>query len=268
MYTKTKMTVLLMSILFSLAGFVCVAQQGTVTDIEGHVYRTVVIGTQEWMAENLRVTSYSNGEAIPTIADANEWFNTREGAYAVYPHEEIEGLDSQQQVMEAYGVLYNFHAAVDARGLCPVGWHVPSEAEWEEMIEYLVRKYGWSNESSWDNAEGLGNQLKSCRMLRSPLGDACDTDEHPRWDAHRRHIALDHLGFAALPGGNLVARGGQFLNIGRFAPWWTSSEQPATDWDPAQGISYNLAVADPSLRKLVVRDKTTGYGIRCIRSTP
>jgi uncharacterized protein (TIGR02145 family) len=105
---------------------------GSMTDQEGTVYKTIVIGTQEWMAENLNTSIYRNGDAIPTGLTGSQWFNTintLQGAWAYY----------QNNVSNAcpYGKLYNWFACVDDRQLCPMGWHVPTDPEWTTLTDYL-----------------------------------------------------------------------------------------------------------------------------------
>ena len=102
----------------------------TVTDIDGNVYPTVMIGTQEWMAENLRVTHYRNGDAIPNITDNTQWLNTTtQGAWCSY--------DNDPTNKSTYGLLYNYYTTEDSRGVCPIGWHMPSDAEWTTLFSYL-----------------------------------------------------------------------------------------------------------------------------------
>ncbi len=86
---------------------VCFAQSGNVSDIDGNEYPTVIIGEQEWMAKNLRVTKYNNGDSILTGLSNEEWANATFGAYAVSPHDWIDGLDSEAEVIDAYGIFYN-----------------------------------------------------------------------------------------------------------------------------------------------------------------
>jgi uncharacterized protein (TIGR02145 family) len=102
---------------------------GSMTDQEGNVYKTIVIGTQEWMAENLNTSSYRNGDAIPTNLDDPTWAETTSGAWAYY--------NSDASYACPYGKLYNWFACTDARGLCPTGWHVPSDAEWTVLTDFL-----------------------------------------------------------------------------------------------------------------------------------
>ena len=150
------------------------AQEGTVVDHDGNLYNTVVIGTQEWMASNLRVSTYNNGDPIPTGLDNSSWQNAAAGAYAVYPHSLINGLNSDEDVLDAYGALYNWHAVNDSRGMCPDGWHVASDAEWSQLTIYLIDNYSDVFSSN------VGIKLKSCRQVNSPVGGECDTNDHPR----------------------------------------------------------------------------------------
>ena len=100
----------------------------SVTDIDGNVYQTVEMGDQLWMAENLKVTHYRNGDEISTGYSNSEWANLSTGAYAVY--------DDNESNADAYGYLYNWYA-VETGNLAPEGWHVPTDAEWTGLIIYL-----------------------------------------------------------------------------------------------------------------------------------
>ncbi len=103
--------------------------QGTVTDIDGNTYQTVLIGTQEWMAENLKVTRYRNGDPIPNVTGDTQWASLTSGAYCSYENSSTNAAK--------YGYLYNFYAVADSRNLCPTGWHVPTDAEWTTLTDYL-----------------------------------------------------------------------------------------------------------------------------------
>jgi len=98
----------------------------TLTDIDGNTYETVQIGDQVWMAENLKVTHYNNGDEIPNIIESSEWVNTTTGASGVYNN-------NPTAFLETYGRLYNWRAVADDRGVCPAGWHVPSDDEWKSL---------------------------------------------------------------------------------------------------------------------------------------
>ncbi len=225
-----------------------------VTDIDGNFYPSVIIGNQEWMAKNLRVTRYKNGDIIPTDLDNTDWEETKEGAYGVYPHTLIHGLDTEIEVVKTYGKLYNWYAVADTRGLCPIGWHVPSDAEWVELMNYVVAQ-GYPNSNT---VNGAGNALKSCRQVFSPLGGNCVTSEHPRWDSDDTNHGIDAFGFSALPGG-IRAGGGSYGDVGTYGYWWSSEEGSAIgawEWDMSYG--YGGISRDYG-------DKWLGASIRCLR---
>ena len=151
-------------------------------DIDGNTYNTVQIGDQCWMKENLKTTTYRNGTAIPNVTDANAWSNVHYGAYVWY--------DNDITWKDKYGALYNWFTTVDANGLCPTGWHVPTNDEWTALTDYIG-----------GTGSPHGNELKSCRQMNSPLGGECNTNEHPRWNASHIHYGTDDYGFSGLPGG-------------------------------------------------------------------
>ncbi len=225
-----------------------------VTDVNGNYYVTVIIGTQEWMAENLRVTRYPNGINIPTGLSASEWEGTTEPAYAIYPHTSIDGLNSDEDVLQAYGALYNWYAVDDETGLCPEGWSVPSDDDWTALVNYVVSE-GFPNSNI---TNGAGNALKSCRQVDHPDGGHCDTSEHPRWDSHGTHSGFYEFGCSALPGGGRYSHG-VYYNIGSNGYWWSSSEDSSTNaWHRYMGRSFGGVN-----RHLV--NKHYGYSVRCFR---
>ena len=102
---------------------------GSMTDQEGNVYKTIVIGTQEWMGENLNTSIYRNGDLIPTNLDDAAWSTTNSGAWAYCNNDESFACP--------YGKLYNGYTCADSRGLCPLGWHMPADPDWTILINYL-----------------------------------------------------------------------------------------------------------------------------------
>jgi uncharacterized protein (TIGR02145 family) len=134
---------------------------GSVADIDGNVYKTIQIGDQVWMAENLRTTRYRNGDSVPNVLDNNEWANLIAGAYCNYGN--TQNLDT----IATYGRLYNWHAAADERNLAPQGWRVPTIADWDKLIEYLggdtiaggnLKEAGdlhWESPNRADNSSGF-----------------------------------------------------------------------------------------------------------------
>jgi uncharacterized protein (TIGR02145 family) len=230
--------------------------QGEVSDIDGNIYRTVVIGNQDWMAENLRTTRYRNGIDIPTGLSLNDWGNTTSGAFAIYPYSSIDGFSSVNEVLKAYGALYNFYAVADSRGLCPTGWHVPTDAEWQELVDYVVNQ-GYPN-NSWE-VNGASNALKSCRQVSSPLGGDCATSTHPRWDLHSTHFGTNQFGFSTIPGGACDYVGDHFVHIGRWGYWWSSSEYDVSNaWRNSMGNESGWVTFSYNSKKL-------GFSVRCVK---
>lgn len=103
--------------------------KGTVVDIDGNIYLTIPIGTQVWMAENLKVTHYRNGDPIPNVTNGQTWSGLSSGAYCAY--------NNSSGNIDTYGLLYNWHAVSDNRNIAPDGWHVPTDGDWQTLITYL-----------------------------------------------------------------------------------------------------------------------------------
>jgi uncharacterized protein (TIGR02145 family) len=166
---------------------------GSMTDQEGNVYKTIVIGTQEWMAENLNTSIYRNGDAIPTNLDNVAWQTTTSGAWAYYNNDASYACP--------YGKLYNWYTCADGRQLCPVGWHVPTDAEWTVLTDYL-------------GGESIaGGRMKTTGTIEAATG---------LWYSPNAE-ANNSSGFSGAPGG---VRGddGFYSDIGDFVYWWSSSE--------------------------------------------
>jgi len=127
--------------------FTTTAAPTTVTDIDGNVYQTVTIGTQVWMAENLKVTHYRNGDSIPNVTDGPTWAALVTGAWCEY--------DNSPESAAVYGRLYNWYAVDDIRNIAPEGWHVPTDAEWNTLVGYLGTDGGGKLKEA-DTAHWLG----------------------------------------------------------------------------------------------------------------
>ncbi|MFZ1683679.1 MAG: FISUMP domain-containing protein [Candidatus Zixiibacteriota bacterium] len=179
---------------------------GTVTDIDGYVYKTVKIGSQIWMAENLRVRRYRNGDSIPNVTDAPTWVGLTSGAYCNY--------DNDSDYVAEYGRLYNWYAVTDARNIAPDGWHVASDSEWLAMMTVLG-----------------GNTVSGGKLKESG---------YTHWLIPNLG-ASNSSGFTALPEGTRYA-GGNFGNIGYDANYWTSTEfDEEKSW--GRGLSnYSAAI--------------------------
>jgi len=220
--------------------------EGTVTDIDNNLYQTVIIGNQEWMAENLRVTRYNNGDNISTGLSDAEWGSTTSGAYAIY--------NNDDDMLQAYGKLYNWYAVDDARGLCPEGWSVPSDADWTALVNYVVSG-GFPNSNV---TNGAGNALKSCRQVGHPDGGDCDTSEHPRWDSDGTYSGFDEFGFSALPGGSRFTNG-SFASLGTHGDWWSS-----TGYSSTYAWNRSMSHGNGNVYRLIY-NKSYGFSLRCFR---
>lgn len=161
---------------------------GTMTDQDGNIYKTVTIGTQTWMAENLRTTKYNDGSAIDHVTDNEEWTDLTTGAYCNYNNT----TDAVQ--IATYGRLYNWHA-VDLNKLAPAGWHMPSAAEWTTLANYL------------GGSEIAGGKLKENGINH--------------WKTYNEG-ATNETGFTALPGGARSHTGG-FISFEERGMWWSAT---------------------------------------------
>ncbi len=229
-----------------------------VADGDGNYYPTVVIGQQEWFAENLRTTVYADGSPVSGQLGSLTVPGATEGAYGVYPHDggylegDVAGIGSDEEMVAAYGLLYNWHAVNDSRGLCPDGWRMPGEGDWRALVDYLIEH------DDGVSAGNVASSLKSCRQVDSPLGGDCDKSTHPRWDFDPRRFGTDDYGFSALPGG-MYTSDGVFNRIGREGAWWSSSEvSSSAAW---------LTRMSAGLGDVYITDYPVGAGaaVRCMR---
>ena len=216
--------------LLLLVSIPMMSQTDSISDMEGNFYKTVAIGTQWWMAENLKVSQFANGDQIPHLTDATEWANTREGAYCYY--------GNRTSFAESYGNLYNWYIAEDERGVCPAGWHVASDEDWITMEMHL----GMSAEeaermTAWRGTDE-GNKLKD----ESFGGN-------------------NSSGFTALATGYRDPEG-IYKAIGTDNDYWTST--PYDNKGSIEGVLHGLLNTQSS----TVRNfHVPGYGfcIRCVR---
>ena len=160
----------------------------TVTDIDGNVYHALKIGTQTWMAEDLKTTKFNDGTAIPLVTDKAAWANLSTPGYC------WDNNDST--TYNTYGALYNWYA-VNTGKLAPIGWHVASDAEWTTLTTFL-------------GEDVAGGKLKETGTLHLTSPNAGATNE---------------TGFTALPGGDRGNNDGTFDAIGIGCFWWTSTPQ-------------------------------------------
>ena len=238
-----------------------------VTDIDGNEYITVIIGEQEWMAENLRVTHYNNGEPIPiNLHNDNDEDKFQIGSYTIYPHELVSGINSNEEMFMSYGLLYNWYA-VAVESMCPSGWRVPCHLDWttlEQFVCYLMGYTGCYETFPYDfetkgfRGQTESNALKSCRQVNSPLGGYCDTDVHPRWGSDWSNFGLNLIGYSALPAGYRMS-GGYAANIGFRSYFWTSSM-----YSDSYAWHRHLSRTGGSINRYNART-TNHYSVRCVR---
>lgn len=205
--------------------FVCLYYDstGTVTDIDGNVYKTVKICDQWWMAENLKVTKYQNGDLIPNVKGNSDWMNLSTGAYCEY--------DTDSSNVPTYGRLYNWYAVDDNRNIAPAGWHVPSDAEWQILVECL------------GDSTVAGGKMKESGT------------EH--WN-NPNTGATNVSGFLALPAGARSGFGG-FGSIRDGAYYWcTTQSSTYLAWHRSLETSYAGIY-----RYILV--KIGGFSVRCVR---
>jgi len=216
------------------AGLAC-PESPTVTDIDGNVYRNVQIGGQCWMAENLKTTRNDDGADIPNVTDNTAWSQLSSGAWCNY--------DNSPANDATFGKLYNWYAAADPL-LCPQGWHLPTDAEWQQLELALGMPAGELNSSGLrGGAQNVGGEMKDTILWIDP--DAGSTNES---------------GFSGLPGGARYYPTGAFYGLVYFGGnWWCATESGAeTSWfrNLRHGNS-GVFRGNDSLRN--------GFSVRCVR---
>jgi len=203
---------------------------GEVSDLDGNIYATIKIGNQNWMAENLRTSHYANGDLIPNVPESNEWINLTSGAWVHY--------ENNPELNALHGKLYNWHAIQNAKGICPKGWHVPSNEEWNTLLNYLGGK------------EIAGGKLKS-KLLNAWAFhfNGQSTESEPN----------NESGFSSVASGSRSVDG-MFGLMSFRATYWSSNEYSASDaytreifWNGDAAGSFN-------------EYKKNGYSCRCVQN--
>jgi uncharacterized protein (TIGR02145 family) len=206
----------------------------TVTDIDGNLYLSVIIGTQVWMAENLKVTRYRNGNAIPNVTDSATWVSLTTGAYCEYGNDPAN--------VATYGRLYNWYAVTDGRNIAPSGWHVPTDDEWKQLEMYLGMSQAEADTNAWRGTDE-GGKLKEAGTAHWKNPNTGATNES---------------GFTALPGGYRYWHN-RYYGIGDYASDWSSTED---------GSNFAWSRTLYSVSSQIVRynsSKRSGFSIRCVR---
>lgn len=210
-------------------------ETGTVTDIEGHVYQTVKIGNQWWMAEDLKVTKYRNGYSIQTTNDTTEWENDTAGMYC----------DKKNNNQVVIGKYYNWNAINNANKLAPEGWHIPTDDEWKELEQSMGMSPAESANQGW-RGTNEGDKLK----IKGPEG----------WTQSGNVWGTNESGFTAL------ATGCRLFNFKPGDPgyaatgfWWSSTAHAENNaWYRYLDYKKSNVFRSHCLRGY-------GYSVRCVK---
>ncbi|MEZ5197458.1 MAG: fibrobacter succinogenes major paralogous domain-containing protein [Bacteroidales bacterium] len=234
MKTKTFISQLMILLILTFLIFACNKDDdeneqtdpntGTLLDIDGNSYTIVKIGEQWWMGENLKTTTFRNDENIPEIGGSGDWTSTQTAAYC------NSGNDPDKAAI--YGRLYNYYAATDGRKICPDGWHVPTNEEWETLMIFLG-----------------GNEVAGGKLKQSGT---------EYWNSPNAE-ATNESGFSALPGGVRNANTGNFEGIGSNGSWWSTTQQSGEN-----ALIWGVTFVNGSISNYGI-DKNTGLSVRCIK---
>ena len=220
---------------FILTGSTTNCEDEDCIDIDGNVYQTVQIGDQIWMAENLKTTHYQNGDDIPHVIDTSDWDALSTGAYCEYENNPINS--------DIYGRLYNWYTIDDSRGVCPEGFHVPSDDEIKQLEMFLGMSQQEANDVSFRGTD-QGSQLAG----RADLWNDGDLENNP---------VFDSTGFVAIPGGARIGGNTNFIDMGIWGDYWSSTTQDWGAW------VRNFAYYNSASHRQIC-DKHYGMAIRCV----
>lgn len=199
---------------------------GTIEDIDRNEYATIRIGDQTWMAENLKTSRYSNGDTIPNVTERWKWHGLTTGAWCYFLN------DSTFNTL--YGKLYNWEVAADPRNVCPKGWHVPSDTDWDQLIHFL------------------GGPDEAGRKMKTQLkGHWYDDDR----------LASNESGFSSLPSGGRGLDAGFNLLTYRASYWSTIESNVSEEW----AMGYTLFWNGDGIGGDNTENKYYGYCIRCLK---
>ncbi|MDD3194828.1 MAG: fibrobacter succinogenes major paralogous domain-containing protein [Paludibacter sp.] len=214
---------------------------GAHVDIDGNIYTTVTIGTQTWMAENLKTTRYRNGDAIPHITDNTTWGLQTAGAYSNYNNDPAKG--------NTYGRMYNWFAVDDSRNLAPAGWHIPNKAEWETLHNYLI-----ANGYNYDGST-TGNKVAKALSAKSNWRSSS------RAGAPGNNLSTNNSSnFNGLPGGGRYGTHGIFFSETEVAYWWVKEQTTNVE------ANYRGIIYENNFFQTYVTLKQAGFSVRCIKS--
>jgi uncharacterized protein (TIGR02145 family) len=224
-------------LLFALLVMVAIKMPAqTVTDIDGNIYHTIIIGTQVWLVENLKATHYRNGDPITNVTVDQQWFNLSTPAYCDY-----ENSPGNSTI---YGRIYNYFAVEDSRKIAPAGWHVPTDAEWTTLTDYLI-------------TNGFGYYGSGPTIAKSMAAKSGWATSAQAGTVGNDQASNNSSGFSALPGGGRFTSGG-FFDVGSQTYWWSSTLN-----DPLAGLCRSIYSAGSACGRGFY-NKVRGLSVRCI----
>ncbi len=198
-----------------------------IKDIDGNVYKTVRIGSQQWMAENLKVSKYNDGTIIPNIFNNDQWSNLTSAAWCYYKNDSTYNTK--------FGKLYNWYTVSNKsnenKNVCPVGWHIPADSEWNILTDYL------------GSADVIGGGMKEVGITN--------------WNSPNTNATNSSL-YTGLPGGSRVYNG-SYTNVRIAGNWWSSTEAN-TDFVWYRYLQFNDNLLDRSYFY-----KSFGFSVRCLK---
>jgi uncharacterized protein (TIGR02145 family) len=211
-----------------------------IADADGNKYTTVKIGTRIWMAENLKTTRYSNGDLIGSTNPATLDISSESTPKYQWAY------DGNESNATTYGRLYTWYVVSDSRNVCPTGWHVPADAEWTTLTDYLT-----------DNNYGYGG---SGDQIAKSLAATTDWSANETAGNAGNDLASNNSsGFTALPGGYRFAAG-TFTNVGFYGIWWS-----ATEYNAASVWSRTITSYSSYVTRSNYSEKPYGFSVRCIK---
>jgi len=220
---------------------------GSVMDIDGNTYATVSIGSQVWMAENLKTTRYNDGTSVTYVSDNGTWTTTSSPAMCWY--------SNNIYYKELYGGLYNFYAVDMAangnKNICPSGWHVPSDTEWTTLENYLI--------ANGYNYDGTTTGNKIAKAITTATGWVSSSNVGTIGNSDYPSFQ-NKSGFSAFPGSYRNSGSGAFLNAGRAGYFWSSTQYDATFvWSRLLDSIYAASLRSSNSSKRV------GLSVRCTK---
>lgn len=217
--------------------------QMILTDIDGNMYKTITLGTQTWMAENLRVTRYRNGDSIGTTVPLHKDISLEINAKYQWVY------DGKEDLAATYGRLYTWYVATDERCLCPDGWHLPSDSEWTVLEDYLI--------SNGFNYDGSIEGNKIAKALASDTGWAKGTNAGAVGNTDYENYR-NITGFSAVPGG-FHYRFGSFNSKDALGYYWSSNTGEYS------GGIFRLFYYNNAYVTRGDFGKSNGYSVRCLK---